>query len=500
MERDTELERMASNNPAMTAPASSGISKYNNGPNKVYSRSQGQRAGALPAQHKSGARPSTDSSESDKNIANDNASSKRVTVSDPTGEVAGVDELPGSAENHLASKYDQGWRRVVRNFSPSWFSTTMGTGVVSLLLITIPFQATWLYWLSVVFFILNTILFTAAFIISLLRYSLYPEIWTVMIHDPTNSLFLGTIPMGFATLVESWYLLCCPYWGHWSVILAWVAWMIDSVAALAVTVSLMFLLISESHQNQLDRITAAQLLPIAATIVASGAGAEAAELLMHIGYLDQASGTLLASYVLWGMATPFATTVLVMYYQRLALHKLPPREIIVSSFLPLGPLGMGGYTIFYAGKVARVLLPQVDLLGQVPIAGDVLYVVGMLIALIMWGFGLVWMAFALGTIWSARPFPFNMGWWGFTFPLGVFSISTITFGTEMPSMFFKVLGTILSVAVILLWCVVAAGTARGAWSGKLFYAPCLRNLPEEKRMMAAGGPGGNDAEKSLPSR
>ena len=39
---------------------------------------------------------------------------------------------------------------------------------------------------------------------------------------------------------------------------------------------------------------------------------------------------------------------------------------------------------------------------------------------------------------------------------------------------------ILSVAVILLWIVVALGTAKGAYSGKLFYAPCVANLkPKE---------------------
>jgi hypothetical protein len=55
---------------------------------------------------------------------------------------------------------------------------------------------------------------------------------------------------------------------------------------------------------------------------------------------EHALGTLITSYVMWGMATPFAMTVLVIYYQRLALYKLPAREIVVSSFLPLGPLGM----------------------------------------------------------------------------------------------------------------------------------------------------------------
>ena len=85
-------------------------------------------------------------------------------------------------------------------------------------------------------------------------------------------------------------------------------------------------------------------MPIAATIVAAGAGAEVGEVLSNA---DHALATLITSYVMWGMGVPLAMAVLVMYYQRLALHKLPPREVIVSCFLPLGPLGMGGYTYVY---------------------------------------------------------------------------------------------------------------------------------------------------------
>ena len=439
---DTHKE-MAADNPAMTVPAS-----------HVLPRTSRQQASSTDKQdHDSGA------SSQPSDPAGDDTTALKQIISRPT-------------------KYDVGWRRVVRNFSPSWFSVTMGTGIVSLLFITIPFQARWLYWLSVIFFCLNVILFSLAFTISVLRYALYPEIWTVMIQDPNNSLFLGTIPMGFATLVESWIFLCCPYWGPWSVIFAWVCWMIDSVVAVLVTVSLPFLLISQKHQQSLDRITAAQLLPIAATIVASGTGSEIAEILTHP---QNALGTLIASYVMWGIATPLAMTVLVMYYQRLAIHKLPPREIIVSSFLPLGPLGMGGYTIMYLGKVSRDVFPKVEFFHNLAIAGDVVYIMGVFIALIMWGFGLTWLVFALATLYNSRPFPFNMGWWGFTFPLGVYSISTITFGTQMPSLFFRVLGTIFAVSVVLLWIVVAAGTARGAWRGNLFYAPCLNNLKKQQQ-------------------
>ena len=388
------------------------------------------------------------------------------------------DESP-AASSKEEDKYQVGWRYLVRNFSPSWFSVTMGTGIVSLLFITIPFKATWLYWLSVVFFVLNTILFLMAFVISFLRYTLYPEIWLVMIADPNNSLFLGTIPMGFATLVECWVFLCCPYWGEWATFVAWGAWMVDAIVALAITTGLSYVLVSQSEIKSLERITAVQLLPIAATIVAAGTGAEVAGVLRNP---DQAIATLLVNYILWGMATPLSITILVIYYSRLVLHKLPPREIIVSSFLPLGPLGMGGYTILYLGKITREVLPKVELLAHVSIAGDVIYILGIFLALVMWGFGLTWLILALLTIYSSRTFPFNMGWWGFTFPLGVFAVSTVTFGVEFPSLFFKVLGTILSIAVMVLWCVVAVGTARGAWSGKLFHAPCLKNLPKYQQI------------------
>ena len=474
------MQRIASNNPAMTNPA----------PSQITSRSD-VPIGRLR-------RSST-------HATSQSIAGRITSRSDPAGE--GLEPLTtdDSAERASSSrddatyttksKYEVGWRRVVRNFSPSWFSVTMGTGICSLLLITIPWKADWLYWLSVGFFVLNSILFTLALIISMLRYTLYPEIWTVMVTDPTMSLFLGTFPMGFATLVESWIFLCCPFWGYWSVYVAWIAWMIDVVIAVAVTVSLPFLLMSQSGKHGLDRITAAQLLPIAATIVASGTGSEVAAILSSN---EHAFGTIIASYVLWGLATPLSMTVLVMYYQRLALHKLPPREVIVSSFLPIGPLGMGGYTIMYLGKVSRVVFPKVEICHDLPIAGDVVYILGVFIALIMWGFGLVWLVFAVASIYRTRPFGFNMGWWGFTFPLGVYANSTMTFGVEFPSMFFKVLGTVLSVAVILLWCVVAFGTAKGAWSGELFYAVCLKNLPAKTKEQIDKNTANVVAEERLP--
>ena len=91
------------------------------------------------------------------------------------------------------------------------------------------------------------------------------------------------------------------------------------------------------------------------------------------------------------------------------------------------------------------------------------------VALVIWGFGFVWLLIAIGSILHIRirgeHIPFNMGWWGFTFPIGVFTSATVQFGTELDSVAFKVLGTIFTVSLVLLWITVAVGTAIKTWQG-----------------------------------
>lgn len=187
-------------------------------------------------------------------------------------------------------------------------------------------------------------------------------------------------------------------------------------------------------------MTAAWLLPIVATIVAAASGGVVADILPNP---QHALWTVLVSYILWGTGVPLAMAVLVIYFQRLTICKLPPREVIVSVFLPLGPLGQGGFAIMQLGKVSLEIFPKTHTLGAANgQAGEILYVLGWLTALIMWGFAVVWLFFAIASISSSSKFPFNIGWWGFTFPLGVFTISTTTIGKELPSMFFNVLGTV----------------------------------------------------------
>lgn len=85
------------------------------------------------------------------------------------------------------------------------------------------------------------------------------------------------------------------------------------------------------------------------------------------------------------------------------------------------------------------------------------YLMGLLTGIILWGFSLVWFVVAVIMIATAWPFPFNMGWWGFIFPVGalrlandirrliqtgIFTLLTISIGEEFELKFFKVLSCV----------------------------------------------------------
>ncbi|KAF2011443.1 C4-dicarboxylate transporter/malic acid transport protein-like protein [Aaosphaeria arxii CBS 175.79] len=367
----------------------------------------------------------------------------------------------------------RGWRRIVQNFIPSWFAVTMGTGIVSILLYTLSTMYTRfetpLRILSIVWFFANIVLFTTFLVISVLRHVLYPATWTLMIQHPVQSLFLGTIPMGFATIVNMFTLVCVPYLGGASAQIAWAMWWIDVVASVACCFGLPFQMMTK-HQTKHETMTAAWLLPVVAPIVAAASGAVVASVLPDP---QHALWTIITSYVLWGTGVPLAFVVIVIYFHRLAVYKLPPQEVIVSVFLPLGPMGQGSYGLMALGKEAMRVFPLTNTLH--PMAGDFLFVMGFAAGLVMWGFGLVWLFFATASI-SRSKFPFNMGWWGFTFPLGVFAMSTLHIGEILPSEFFRGLGTTFAVCVFLLWVLVASGTIRNVIYGNLFAAPCLKEV------------------------
>ena len=123
-----------------------------------------------------------------------------------------------------------------------WFIITMSTGVLSIQLHQLPFSGHWLQVISVIFFILNLVLFLLFTFISCLRYILYPQLIPIVLRHPHQSLFLAAFPIGLATLINMIVLVCVPAWGQGLATVAWVLWWIVSVLALVTCFHLTFVM------------------------------------------------------------------------------------------------------------------------------------------------------------------------------------------------------------------------------------------------------------------
>jgi tellurite resistance protein TehA-like permease len=143
----------------------------------------------------------------------------------------------------------------------------------------------------------------------------------------------------------------------------------------------------------------------------------------------------------------------------------------VSSWLALGPLGTGSLGLMVLGRDAPGILGAVGLQN----IGAVAQGIGVIGGLIIWGYGAWWliMAAVITLSYVKEGLPFNLGWWGFTFPLGVFVLATLALGVQTGVNSFAVLGGVLTVALLGFWITVVVRTISGGYRGNLFHSPCL---------------------------
>ncbi|EJT99445.1 C4-dicarboxylate transporter/malic acid transport protein [Dacryopinax primogenitus] len=360
----------------------------------------------------------------------------------------------------------------------------MGTGVLPIVFHQLPYGiAEALYWPSVALLGLNVLLLLLFSIVTILRYVLYPGVFNLMLQHPRESLFVGTIPMGFT---KGWG-------GDALLVFLWAVFWVVIISSAVICVWMIHV-VSTKHPLTLDMITATILLPFVPPIVTSALGAQVGTALAA-SHPGRAQLTLFVSYASLGLGLPTAMLLLAAYTIRLVLHGAPPRGALTSVVLPLGPIGQGGLAFITLGQLAqKVIIPQdmemsaipVNSIFGVPSMGDFAFIYGVVSGCLLWGFGLVWACLGLQTIIEAvtkKQGPrFGMPWWGLTFPIGVYTLLTLSLSVALAptplSFFLEAAGTGLAGILFLIWLYVGTLTLLLGIEGSIFDAPCLESLEE----------------------
>lgn len=297
-----------------------------------------------------------------------------------------------------------------------------------------------------IFFFLNLFLFFLFNVVTAIRYFMFPRIWLSMIHHPTQSLFLATYPMSVSTLVNVAVVLLYQqggFGGKGFLYTLWAFWWFDmflsALSAYGIVHLMSVCLPTPSHsitnqppppsqtlprftrqKHTLESITAGWVLPILPLLTCAGTGGILAAPLLSFS-ASKSLTTLAAATVCASMGLALAFMLLALYLLRLVLHGPPRGPGVVSVYIPLGPLGQGGYDLLLLGAGYDAVLPlpgNATVLGAEGV-GMVVRVVVLVVALALWAVGTMWLLYGLlataDVLWHDHVH-FKQAFWSLLYP------------------------------------------------------------------------------------
>lgn len=350
--------------------------------------------------------------------------------------------------NHTASRPTA---RRLPSLGFEYYSLIMGTGIVGVLLPTISPALTTIGRIIVVANAIGLLILALITVITFARHRLRLR---QLLDNPARVLFLGCVPMAMSSVSNGIDKLEPNVLGsHAATTEGLGVWLVLTLVMTLVSVLYVPYRLFAHHLATLEDVNATWLLPIVPAEVTAFQLALVAPRFDHALAVDAVWG----GYLLWAFSVPLALSLIALITLRLVTHHLPAPHLATSTWLILGPLGTGAAAIAALGHDLTVLTPSAL---STTLAGA-----GVVGALILAGYGLWWLlvASALSLEYLRRgTYPFTIGWWGFTFPLGVLTtgVGEIAIATHVSPIHDLAVG--LAVALVALWTMVALRTLHAA--------------------------------------
>ncbi|KAK0867228.1 hypothetical protein LTR87_014682 [Friedmanniomyces endolithicus] len=343
---------------------------------------------------------------------------------------------------------------IIENFSFLWFTLSMNTGILSIIMHQLPYQFRGLGVLSTIMFVFNIVLFAIFFTILVLRIIMYPKaLVQSATSDFTESASQSPKPHGAATPGSS-----SPTSSGGSA---------PSSPSPAVAV---FAIISKHDLANAESITPALVIPFVATATDAVVGALIVTY-SHGVTARLAIPVIIVSYMLVGIGLFAAEMVYAVYLVRLLNGGMPPAAQSPSLILLVGPLGQSSAALQGLGSAAS---SHFGSYGKgtflTASAGSICSTAGVLLGLQFAGMAVFLLAFGAYAVlegaikWQHK---YSLLWWSTIFPIGTLTTAFVEFSITMDSPAFKVLSAIFLVFLLLVYFINWAFTLRDIFQGKL---------------------------------
>ena len=397
-------------------------------------------------------------------------------------------------------------RERLKHFTWAWFSTTMATGSLAVVLNQTPNQFTGLITIGKTVFIVDLVLFCAFTVMIALRFILVPQALSKSFHHPIEAFFFGTFWVSISLILQNTQLYGVPACGPWLVkALELCFWLYGGMIILVAVFE--YHVLFHSERLDISGMVPAWILPIYPLLVAG----PLAGVLLETQPSSASLPIFVGGVAFQGLGWMVSTFMYGIWTIRLMSSDMPPPSTRPGAYIAVGPTGKHrdftrssssiltrslGYTaqaLLTLGSRAPSVVPS-DFLGNssaIP-TGDLLKVIGSICGIFLWL--LAFWFFALTTvtiIQDCRKMSFSLTWWAFIFPNAGLTLALIQIGKVLNSPGINGVTSAMTILLVIAWLIVAflhikaVRTRQILWPGKV----CETNKPSHSLLTLGKGRG-----------
>ncbi|OBR09633.1 C4-dicarboxylate transporter/malic acid transporter [Colletotrichum higginsianum IMI 349063] len=370
------------------------------------------------------------------------------------------------------------FRERIHHFTFAWYTLTMSTGGIALLLGQTPHRFRGLDTIGLVVFLLDVVLIFLITAALCLRFSFFRKTPAKAITHPSEALFIPTFFLSIAAALSNIQHYAVPKCGPWLVVTMRVCFWVYLVVTFFLSVGMYHLLFTGRRRLSLDSMTPAWILPIFPVMLSGTLAAFMAATQPP----DQAAAMLGAGLAAQGLGFLISAFMYATYLSRLMTIGLPVQR--PGMFIAVGPPSFTAAALVSMGAQVPRLITSADsfisdslsstaYLTGMENPGTVAFAVramALFSAVFLWGLSFWFFSSAcLSTLFGMPDHSFHLSWWSFVFPNVGFTIATIRIGEAFGSEGLLWLATVLTIVLVAVWLFVGFCCARAVIRRKLVW-------------------------------